>query len=76
MRLPQLKGFLLLEKATEKNTERLAWEQWLIAYTKMTEDTFISFTDYLKKLKEPKKVDNRTEEEILKDVEDILKLKV
>lgn len=76
MRLPQMKGIQLLEKAVEKNTEKLAWEQWLVAYTKMTEDTFISFSDYLKKLKEPKIVDDRTDEEIIEDVEGILKMKV
>jgi len=76
MSLPHSHGFKLLEKALEKNVEKMAWEQWLVAYSKMDKDSFISFSDYLKKLKEPKVTDNRTEEEILEDVEGILKMKV
>lgn len=74
MSLTAVEGFALYEKAMEKNIERQAWEQWLVAYSNMTEKTFISFSDYLKQLKKPpQSKDTRTDDEIINDAESILK---
>lgn len=66
-------AFELYMKATEKNNEDRVWEQWLVAYPNMTAETFISFPDYLKKMKQPRVEDTRTDEEIIEDAENILK---
>lgn len=72
--LPATVGINLYIKAVEKNSERQAWEQWLVAYQSMTKENFISFNDYLKQLKQPQQPrDNRTDDEIIQDAENILK---
>jgi hypothetical protein len=74
MSLPAQQGIELYIKAVDKNTERLAWEQWLVAYQNMTQENFISFSDYLKQLKKPQRAkDNRSDDEIIQDAENILK---
>lgn len=67
-------GLDLYYKAVEKTIEKQAWEQWLVAYSKMTKETFISFSDYLKKLKQPKVTTSKTDEEVIEDAENILKM--
>jgi hypothetical protein len=67
-------GIQLYIKAVEKDSERQAWEQWLADYTKMTQENFVPFSEYLKKLREPlKQKDNRSDEEVIGDAENILK---
>lgn len=74
MSLSAEEGLALYKKATEKDIEHQAWEQWLVAYARMTKETFISFSDYLKQLKQPTQpTDNRTDDEIINDAENILK---
>lgn len=74
MSLPANTGIDIYIKAVEKNTERQVWEQWLAAYPNMTKETFISFNDYFKKMKQPQNTnDNRSDDEIIQDAENILK---
>ncbi|TWE06400.1 hypothetical protein FB550_102422 [Neobacillus bataviensis] len=74
MSLPAEQGINLYVKAVEKDIERQAWEQWLVAYQNMTKENFISFNDYFKQLKQPQRVkDNRSDDEIIQDAESILK---
>ena len=60
-------------KAREKETERTAWELWLTFDGQAKKDN--PWDKYLKKFKNPPKAkDNRTDEEILSDAEDILRM--
>lgn len=72
--LPAQQGIELYIKAVEKNTERQAWEQWLVDYARMTKDNFKPFSEYLREMKTPlKPKDNRSDDEIINDAENILK---
>jgi hypothetical protein len=73
MSLPAEEGIALYEKAIEKTIEHQVWERWLVDYSKMTQETFKSFSDYLKEVLNPQRIDNRTDEEVLNDAENILK---
>ena len=75
MSLSVEEGFSLYEKAFEKTIEERSWERWLVDYSKMTKDNFKSFTDYLKEIKQPpKREDNRSDDEVIEDAENILKM--
>jgi hypothetical protein len=67
-------GFELYQKAVAKTNEEQVWEQWLVDYSQMDEKTFIPFSDYLKRLKQPMREDKRTDEEIIEDAEQILNM--
>jgi heme oxygenase len=74
MSLSAEEGLSLYKKATEKSFEEKAWERWLVDYSKMTKENFKSFAQYLKEIKQPpRSVDNRSDEEIINDAEEILK---
>jgi hypothetical protein len=74
MSLSAEEGFELYKRASEKYIEEQAWQRWLVDYAKMTKENFVSFTDYFKKLKQPPKAkDNRSDEEIINDADNILK---
>lgn len=44
----------LLYKAHEKQEKQQAWEIWLTKYPNMTENDYVSFNEFWKKLKSPK----------------------
>lgn len=67
-------GFELYQKAIVKNNEEQVWDQWLVDYSHMDEKTFVPFSDYLKRLKNPKREDKRTDDEIINDAEQILNM--
>jgi hypothetical protein len=74
MSLSAEEGFSLYERAAEKTLEERVWERWLVDYSKMTKENFKSFADYLKEIKQhPKPKDNRSDEEIINDADNILK---
>jgi hypothetical protein len=74
MSLSAEEGIALYEKAIEKTIERQVWERWLVDYAKMTKENFKSFSDYLKEvMKPPSPKDNRSDEEIINDADNILK---
>lgn len=51
------------------------YQQWLVAYANMTKENFITFSDYLKKLKKPSASSTmKTDEEIIDDAENILNM--
>jgi hypothetical protein len=43
----------LLRNAHDKEDKKSAWDMWLVTYQNMTEETFVSFEDFYKKLKTP-----------------------
>jgi hypothetical protein len=43
----------LLRNAHDKEDKKSAWDMWLVTYHNMTEETFVSFEDFYKKLKTP-----------------------
>ena len=59
----------MLVKANEKQRENTAWELYLTIYPYMTEDKFVSFEDFYSKTT---LVKEKTEEEILADVKNII----
>jgi len=40
----------LFLKAKEKEFEKTAWEFWLVQYPNFTQETFVSFNDFLENL--------------------------
>jgi len=59
--------------AIMKNSEEQLWEQWLVDYSKMTKETFISFKEYKLKAMKPK-VNNKVDvKKIIEDAERIKK---
>ena len=58
-------------KAKKEGAHDKLWQQWLIDYSRMTTETFISFTDYKKKTFKPEHKNGKTKEEILKEAEKI-----
>ena len=74
MSLPLDEGIELYIKARDKTLEERVWERWLVDYPRMTKENFKSFAYYLQEIKAPAPAaDNRSEEEILSDAENILK---
>jgi hypothetical protein len=63
----------MILKAREKELERLAWELWLTFDQETKNET--PFKEFLKKIKQPTvhSQDTRSDEEVLKDAENILK---
>jgi hypothetical protein len=43
-------GILLINKAVEKSEEDKAFKMWLSIYPNMTEENFVSFSEYLEKV--------------------------
>lgn len=75
MSMPFEQGLNLFQKANEKNIEQRAWERWLVDYSKMTEENFVPFPKYLQILTQPKQnADNRSDDEIIEDAENILNM--
>ena len=64
----------LLNKAIMKNAEDKLFKQWLIDYSRMTSETFISFADYKSKTFDSKIVSNE-KLDIKKIIEDAEKIK-
>ena len=61
--------------AFKLDQEEKLWDQWLVDYSRMTGETFVSFDDYKKKA--TGKSGNKTvlnKEEILKDAEEARRL--
>lgn len=68
----------LVIKAIEKDAEDRLWEQWLAELPNMTEKTFIPFQKYRDKRFKRNTADvntDKTDEEILQDADNILKMK-
>lgn len=64
----------LLKKAYDKELERTAWEYWLTLDNQAKKNNpFNKFMESLRK-EEPSNNDKRTEEEIVNDAQNILKL--
>lgn len=71
-------GFEMLKKANYKQIESTVWDMWLVDYSRMDKETFMSFEDYknniLKQTEELEKpVKTKTKEEIINQAENIIK---
>jgi len=64
----------LIMKAFEKEIEDRIWQKWLAEFPHMDEKSFISFEQYKDKHFKPHAMTDKTDEEILKDAENILKI--
>jgi hypothetical protein len=66
-------GVELVLKAHDKEVERTAWELWLTLDGETKKEN--PFNEYLQKVKQPsiQNKDSRSEEDVLKDAENILK---
>lgn len=69
-------GYKLIRKAFEKSSEEKLWEQWLVDYRFMGNETFISFEEYKEKIINPKnKIDKvLSKEQIEEKVKGIIEL--
>ena len=63
-------GELIIKAYQEKEKEK-AWQVYLTVYPKMTEETFVSFDDWMEEMIS-RKESNESVEEILVGVKDIL----
>jgi len=70
MMLDVCHGVELLDSLHEKEYEEKMWYQWLSVYPHMTQETFVSFGDYLDRLK-PKQVETRPTSELVKELEEL-----
>ena len=63
----------MLFDAYKKDIENKLWQQWLVIYSNMSEENFISFEDFKKESMKPApaKVDI---EQVLKEAEEIKRL--
>ena len=61
----------LLSVAIVKDLEDRLWQQWLVDYSRMTQETFISFNDYKEKALKPEVRNEVDVEKILEDAESI-----
>jgi hypothetical protein len=60
----------------KKNAEEQLWEQWLVDYSRMNSDTFISFSEYKIKAFNPiQKTESNKKVDIKKIIEDAEKIK-
>jgi len=64
----------LIIKAFEKEAEDLIWQKWLVELPNMDEKTFIPFDKYKENHFKPDPSTDKTDEEILQDAENILKM--
>ena len=64
----------LLNKAIEQDIEDKLWQKWLVELPYMDEKTFLSFDEYKDKHFKQKETQKMSDEEVLKDAENILKM--
>jgi len=63
-------GLEIIETAYKKTAEEKLWEMWLVDYSRMTSETFINFSNYLKKATVNEQKNNEESNEI--SVEEII----
>jgi len=63
-------GLEIIETAYKKTAEEKLWEMWLVDYSRMTSETFINFSNYLKKATVNEHKNNEESKEI--SVEEII----
>ena len=63
-------GLEIIEMAYKKTAEEKLWEMWLVDYSRMTSETFINFSNYLKKATVNEQKNNEESNEI--SVEEII----
>lgn len=73
--MPFMDGLNVIAAGRKKESDRRLWEQYLTVYPRMTEENFISFSDFKKDAYSPKEA-RKTKEDILKDVKHIIDLTV
>ena len=67
--MPLSFGCKVIFRELEKKEEKRAWDRWLVDYGRMNKDNYISFEEFLRKLKNP--ISKRPKEEILEEAERI-----
>ena len=50
LKCPFETGIMFIKKALEEEKDSIIWQMWLSVYPHMTEKTFISYSDYKKRL--------------------------
>ncbi|WP_036939441.1 hypothetical protein [Pseudobacteroides cellulosolvens] len=73
MQLYWVDGIKIINKAEEKREEEKAWQMWLTKFPHMTSKTFIPFSSFFKKAREPQELIKRSAEEILQEAKEIRK---
>jgi hypothetical protein len=69
-------GIRLIRKAYEKQTDSMLWDMWLVKYSWMDEDNFISFNDFKEAILKQNEISNspaKTRDEIITQSEEIIK---
>ena len=73
--MPFMDGLKIIAAGRKKKSDNRLWEQYLTIYPHMTEENFVSFTEFKSDVYKPKET-KKTTEDILKDVKDIIDLTV
>ena len=66
-----IEGCELIKKAIETELEDKVWDRWLVDYSKMDKDSFISFEDYKNNMLGSHECIEISKEELLKAAEEI-----
>lgn len=69
MQIDAATGIELIKKAYLEESKERAWQVYLTQYPYMTEESFITFEDYFKRLTAPP--DTRTTEDILGEISEL-----
>lgn len=66
-------GYELIQKAYEKDLEKMLWDRWLVDYRSMTKDNFVNFAEYKEKVLAQVNISNNniSKEDLLKEAEEI-----
>lgn len=70
-------GLSMITKAVNKRDDERLWLLWTNVYTSFTDENYIPFHEFKDRIMKPKQenVKKKTDAEILKDTENILKIK-
>lgn len=63
----------IIQKAKEKEQEQRHFMQWVVQLPNMTDETYVSFSDYVDRVT-GKNIDNRPVAECMKEIEEIKKM--
>ena len=73
--MPFMDGLKIIAAGRKKESDNRLWEQYLTIYPHMTEENFVSFTEFKSDAYKPKET-KKTTEDILNDVKHIIDLTV
>ncbi|MDD3122638.1 MAG: hypothetical protein PHC62_03860 [Candidatus Izemoplasmatales bacterium] len=71
-KMPIIHGVKLIKYCFKKDLEEVMWPMYISDREKMTEDTFLTFNQYMEKLEKPK-IEMKDSDELLDEIDEIRK---